>query len=341
MPNDQLQRARPMIYGIGAVTIVAVANSAVLAIRGGAPAADAVLAAVGPALLLGIIGGASRFLCRAMPLRSTGVLRLLPAHAVSAIVAAGVFVAAWHGSATLLSIRGPLDTTWLFGLALLIYGVTVTVQYLALETDASRAAEAAALRYQVLAREAELKAFKAQVDPHFLFNSLNAVASLCGSNPQQAREMSQRLADFFRLMLRVGKLDRITLGEELELVCRYLAIEQVRFGPRLSIRKNVDEEAATCFVPPLLLQPLVENSIRHGIASMIDGGEVVIGASTADSRLHIWIENPADPDRAEERGEGIGLQNARGRLRAAFGPAASLRTAESGGSFRVDVEMPR
>src|SRR5512142_1231599 len=251
MPNEQLQRARPMIYGIGAVTAVALVNSAVLAARSGAPLSAAVLAAIGPSLLFGAIGGASRFLCRAMPLRSAGFLQLIGAHAVSAVVAGGIWVAAWNGSAALLSIPVPLNTSWLFAVALLIYGVTITVQYLALETEVSRAAEAAALRYQVLAREAELRAFKAQVDPHFLFNSLNAVASLCGSSPQQAREMSQRLADFFRFMLRVGKLERITLGDELDLVSRYLAIEQVRFGSRLKVQLDTDEAAADCLVPPL------------------------------------------------------------------------------------------
>src|SRR5207302_2096928 len=126
-------------------------------------------------------------------------------------------------------------------------------------------------RSRVLAREAELRAFKAQVDPHFLFNSLNAVASMCGSRPLEAREMAQRLADFFRLILRLGALERITLAEEIDLVQRYLAIEQVRFGDRLTTHINVDENAARCMVPPLLLQPLVENAVRHGVASMVEG----------------------------------------------------------------------
>src|SRR5205807_1876180 len=111
-------------------------------------------------------------------------------------------------------------------------------------------AEEAALRYQVLAREAELRAFKAQVDPHFLFNSLNAVASLCGSRPADAREMAQLMADFFRLTLRVGSRERITLAEEIDLVSRYLAIEKVRFGSRLASHIDRDEAAGRCLVPP-------------------------------------------------------------------------------------------
>src|SRR5262249_43982243 len=181
---------------------------------------------------------------------------------------------------------------------------------------------------------------KAQGDPHFLFNSLNAVASLCGSRPSEARQMAQLMADFFRLTLRIGARDRITVAEEIDLVSRYLAIEKVRFGARLSTEVAVDEKAAQCLVPPLLLQPLVENAVRHGIASMLDGGTISIRATANDGALRITIENPADPDRAEQKGEGIGLQNARGRLAAISGGKASLNANENDGRYLVTIEVP-
>jgi two-component system, LytTR family, sensor histidine kinase AlgZ len=340
--SQLLERARPGIYALGAVAGAALVSSTLLLLRSGATPGTAVIAALPPSLLLGAIGVASRFICRAMPLRNSSFSRLLAAHAGSAAAASGIWIAAWNGwLAVMPAPRIAPNLSLLIVIGVLIYAATVTVQYLLLEVDASREAEQAALRYQILAREAELRAFKAQVDPHFLFNSLNAVASLCGSNPQQAREMAQRLADFFRLMLRVGKLEQITLREELDLVSRYLAIEKVRFGPRLDVRMTVDDSAAECFVPPLLLQPLVENAVRHGIASVVEGGVLDIGATLSGGRLRIWIDNPADPDRAEARGEGIGLQNARGRLQAAFDGQALLRAEESAGNFRVHIELPR
>src|SRR6266496_50116 len=192
------------------------------------------------------------------------------------------------------------------------------------EVEASREAEETALRYRVLAHEAELKAFKAQVDPHFLFNSLNAVASLCGSRPAEAREMAQLMADFFRLTLRIGARERITLAEEIDLVTRYLAIEKARFGPRLATHIDVDDGAGRALVPPLILQPLVENAVRHGIASMVDGGTIDIAAQASNGSLRIRIENPTDPDRPQATGESIGLQNARGRLSAISDGRASL-----------------
>ncbi len=267
------------------------------------------------------------------------------AHAGSAAAASGLWVLTWKSWVPELNRQAAAnlspDYSVLFGLGVLLYMAAVAVHYLFLEIDALREAEDEVLRYRVLAREAELRAFKAQVDPHFLFNSLNAVASMCGSRPLEAREMAQRLADFFRLILRLGALERITLGEEIDLVNRYLAIEKVRFGDRLTTHISVDEAASGCMVPPLLLQPLVENAVRHGVASMVEGGTIDIVATLENHMLRIVIDNPADPDRADARGEGVGLENARGRLSAVSEGQAILQAREDEGQFRVVIELPR
>lgn len=305
----------------------------------------AAAAALPPSLLLGVIGLASRYFCRSMPLRTSSRSTLAGAIAGSAAAASGLWIAVWQWWTPVVAGAGRVPITpdypLLFGLGFLLYVGAVAIHYLLLEIDASREAEEAALRYRVLAREAELRAFKAQVDPHFLFNSLNAVASLCGPRPLEAREMAQRLADFFRLVLRLGALDRITLREEIELVSRYLAIEKVRFGERLTVQIDVDPQAAECTVPPLLLQPLVENAVRHGIASVVEGGTIAIGASMEERMLRIRIDNPADPDREDVRGEGIGLANARGRLHAVSEGRALLDARETEGRFHVLIELPR
>jgi len=328
------------LYAIAAVTAAAMVSSVVLTMRTGAPPGRTITAAFFPSLLLGCICLASRYLCRAMPLRGSEPLRLITAHAGSAAAASALWVLAWQSAAGVFD-AARADSTSLFILGMLLYGAAAMVHYLILEVETSREAEEAALRYRVLAREAELRAFKAQVDPHFLFNSLNAVASLCGSRPLDAREMATRLAEFYRLILRVGAMDRITLGEEIDLVSRYLAIEKVRFGDRLTTEIRVEEAAAQCMVPPLLLQPLVENAVRHGIASVVEGGTIQVTADFHDGKLHILIDNPADPDRPEARGEGIGLQNAAGRLSAVSDGKGRLRAAEEEGRYRVEIELPR
>jgi len=340
-----LSRAALALYAVTAVTAAAAASSAFFLWARGASAGLAVAAALPPSLLLGIIALASRFLSNALPLRSASRSSIAIGHAGSAAAASGLWVLTWKSWVPALNQQFAThlapDYSLLFGLGVVLYLAAVAVHYLVLEIEALREAEDEVLRYRVLAREAELRAFKAQVDPHFLFNSLNAVASMCGSRPLEAREMAQRLADFFRLLLRLGALERITLAEEIDLVQRYLAIEQVRFGERLTTHISVDEAAARCMVPPLLLQPLVENAVRHGVASMVEGGTIDITATLEDHMLRIVIDNPADPDRADARGEGIGIENARGRLSAVSEGRAMLQAAEAEGQFRVVIELPR
>jgi hypothetical protein len=330
------ERVKLGLYATAAGVAAAMLASVALLKRPDIAIGVAALAALLPALVLGVVGLAARFPVRAMPLRRTGASRLIATHAISAAAAASLWTLTWNVRPEVIV----SDRTLVFGVGATLYLGAVIVHYLVAEVEASREAEETALRYRVLAREAELKAFKAQVDPHFLFNSLNAVASLCGSRPADARTMAQLMADFFRLTLRVGSRERITVAEEIELVSRYLAIEQVRFGARLATDVAVDDGAAQMLVPPLLLQPLVENAVRHGIASMVDGGTISITASVNNGALRILIENPADPERVHQSGEGIGLQNARGRLAAISGGRASLRAEENDGRYCVMIEMP-
>src|SRR5947209_19513902 len=236
------------LYAVAAVTATAAASSAFFLWARGASAGLAVAAALPPSLLLGIIALASRFLCNALPLRSASRSSIAIGHAGSAAAASGVWVLMWKSWVPALNQQFAAhvapDYPLLFALGVLLYLAAVAVHYLVLEIEALREAEDEVLRYRVLAREAELRAFKAQVDPHFLFNSLNAVASLCGSRPADARTMAQLMADFFRLTLRVGSRERITVAEEIDLVSRYLAIERVRFGARLATEVDVDDRAA-------------------------------------------------------------------------------------------------
>jgi two-component system, LytTR family, sensor histidine kinase AlgZ len=330
-------RVRLAAYALGAAVAVAMLASVALLRRPGVAAGTMAIDALVPAIILGILGLAARFPVRATPLRRAGATRLIATHAVSAAAASSLWLLAWRVVAPEAITA---DAALVLGVGVTLYLAAVIVHYLVAEVETAKEAEEAALRFRVLAREAELRAFKAQVDPHFLFNSLNAVAALCGSRPADARTMAQLMADFFRLTLRVGSRDRITVAEEIDLVSRYLAIEKVRFGARLSTEITVDDAAAQQLLPPLLLQPLVENAVRHGIASMVDGGTIVIAAAAAGGALRIVIDNPADPDRVQQSGEGIGLQNARGRLAAISGGRASLRAEEKDGRYRVEIELP-
>src|SRR3954468_14781067 len=226
-----------------------------------------------------------------------------------------------------------------FGFGFLLYLLAMAVSYLAAAFAVSRDAERRGLELQVLAREAELRALRAQIDPHFLFNSLQSISALTTADPAAARRMCLLLADFLRDTLALGARQRIPLGSELAIATRFLAIEQVRFGDRLRVEVAADA-ADQCLVPPLVLQPLVENAVTHGIAHVLEGGVVRIAAARGGATLRISIDNPCDRDRPAGRGSGVGLTNVRARLRTLYGRDATLSTEEKEGQFIASVEVP-
>lgn len=196
------------------------------------------------------------------------------------------------------------------------------------------------MQASVLAREAELKALKAQVNPHFLFNSLNSISALTSSNAPRAREMCILLGDFLRRTLGLGEKSAIPLEEEISLIRAFLAVEKIRFGSRIQMEENIDKEAMEVQVPPLLLQPLVENAVAHGIANLVEGGWIRLDAHYRDATLSIVIENTYDPDAPPRRRNGVGLANVRQRLEARYGNRASLAVKTEGGHFRVGITLP-
>jgi LytS/YehU family sensor histidine kinase len=214
------------------------------------------------------------------------------------------------------------------------------VHYVVLAFEAFRAAERQQLELQVLTRDAELRALRAQVDPHFLYNSLNSISALTGSDPAAARRMCLLLAEFLRTTLRVSTEQRITIAEELSLADRFLSIEQVRFGARLLVERSIDESALECQVPPLVLQPLLENAVGHGIAGLVDGGTIRLDIVRRGDRLSITVENPRDPDALPRKRGGVGLENVRKRLSLVFGGAARVEAAPSPAGFRVALDLP-
>jgi len=232
------------------------------------------------------------------------------------------------------------DTALLFVTGTLVYLLATAVSYLVGVFEDARAAERRALELQVLAREAELKALRAQVDPHFLFNSLHSISALTGSDPAGARRMCVLLGDFLRSSMRLGAQARISLADELALAQRFLEIEHVRFGARLMVESRVADEAGACLVPPLLLQPLVENAVKHGLANMLDGGTIRLEARRDGSGVHVAVESPCDPERLLGRRPGVGLENVRKRLAAQYGAEASLNVTERPDTFRVELTIP-
>jgi len=184
---------------------------------------------------------------------------------------------------------------------------------------------------------AELEALQARIRPHFLFNSLNTIASLARSAPKSAEAAALDLSDLLRAALRSGA-DLVTLGEELELCERYLAIEQLRLGERLEVVIRRDGINTAQLVPLLSLQPLVENAVLHGVQHCPQGGKVELWGERAASRQRIWVRNPVCGPSAA--GLGIGQENVRMRLLHALGPDAELRQSRDATHYLCELDLP-
>jgi LytS/YehU family sensor histidine kinase len=282
--------------------------------------------------------------CRSLPLRRETLRRILVTHFVSAAVAAGI----WTGAAAALfaalpgtgSIRPVLPAV--FAMGLVLYLLSVAIFYVVLSVEATQEAQAREAEARLLAGKAELRALKAQVNPHFLFNSLHSISALTSIDAAKAREMCVLLGGFLRSTLGLGEKTAITLAEEIALVRSYLAIEQIRFGSRLEVREEMESECEAYPVPPLLLQPLVENAVVHGIARLIEPGLIRIAAErNSAGGVSLVVENSFDAEAAaSKRAGGFGLLSVRKRLEAHYDGAATLRTAAAEGKYRVEIQLP-
>jgi sensor histidine kinase YesM len=193
-----------------------------------------------------------------------------------------------------------------------------------------------------LAREAELYKLRQQLQPHFLFNSLNSISALAGSKPEEARKMIHQLSDFLRGTLRKEEEQWVNLGEELQHLQLYLNIEKVRFGHRLSTEISYREECTGLLLPPMLLQPVVENAIKFGLYDTIETVIITVQASCINNQLVITIQNPFDPATANPRqGTGFGLSGVQRRLFLLFGRNDLLETKAEQALFTTILTIPQ
>ncbi len=193
-----------------------------------------------------------------------------------------------------------------------------------------------------MAREAELHSLRQQLQPHFLFNSLNSINALVVSDSRQARTMITQLSDYLRGTIRKDEQQWNTLENELRHLELYLNIEKVRFGERLNTRIKVDEEVLQFQIPALLLQPVMENAIKFGLYGVTDNVEIILRAAMLDQELEIIVTNPFEPgSHPGGKGTGFGLQSVTKRLQLLYGKTGLLSTHEQGKIFITRILIPR
>ena len=288
------------------------------------------------------------YLCRALPLLPGKGWRVATSHGVAAVVWSVVFLISANVMAALLALLPawhalPLDVDRsegaLLGVGALFYLLVATFHYVLAGLELRREAGEREGALALHAQHAELQALRAQVHPHFLFNSLNTVSALIGYDPEKAREACVLLAEYLRGTLRAQEHALVPLADEWALCERYLKVEALRLGERLRVDVGLSTAARDCLVPSLLLQPLVENAMTHGIALVDEPGPLTVRAERHGARLSIRIENGLDPAPRTREG-GVGLANVRARLSAQYGDDAALRIEREAERFSVLLDLP-
>lgn len=190
-------------------------------------------------------------------------------------------------------------------------------------------------------KEAELSMLKSQLNPHFIFNSLNSISSLTMTDPGKAQEMVIALSDFLRYAVKPGQKELITLKEELKAIDQFVLIEKVRFGDRLKIKINCDRDCETKNVPPLIIQPLVENAVKYGVHETIEEGIISIDCTCNNSILEVVVKNSFDPHTGSIKKTGVGLANVRSRLKLLYESDELLQINKQESMFEIKLLIPQ
>jgi two-component system, LytTR family, sensor histidine kinase AlgZ len=300
-------------------------------------------------LLTGLAALPMYAVCRITPFRPARWMSTLSRRAAAAVLLALLVTAAaalWNASGPLwgrASLVALTPAAWLafFGAETLVFALSALIHGALLAQQAIQAAMANEAQARLLAREMEIKALRRQLDPHFLFNSLNSISALIQIDQAAARAMTIDLAQFFRLSVGLGERDRIRLEEELELVQHYLAIEQRRLGEKLRLSIDADAACRQAWLPPLVLQPLVENAIKHGIRHLDFGGLIELGAVRSGDLLTLRVSNPVDAlARRDASGLGQGLRHLQQRLKTQYDEPTLVDVEGTAEQYTVRVSLP-
>lgn len=226
------------------------------------------------------------------------------------------------------------------GTGVFIYGLAILSYFLFSSLTNLSEKKAREARLESLVRETELKMLRSQINPHFLFNSLNSISSLTITDPEKARMMVIKLSDFMRYALSRKDEQPVSLQSELENLRLYLEIEKVRFGEKLVTEENIEPACLEVKLPGMLLQPLYENAVKHGVYESTEQVKICTAARLRDGYLDITICNNYDPEGTSMKGTGTGLTNVARRLELSYGNKANLTTEKKGNVFSVSLYIP-
>ena len=256
---------------------------------------------------------------------------------------ASTFFLLAYGSYFVKNIFDPMSV-WIFLNGVVVCGVIFGVAYARRHSQNLHQAELNRAKLQYLAKESELRALRSQFNPHFLFNALNSVYAMIDSEPTEARNMLVRLSELLRLSLSASNVEFLTLKEDCEFAQRYLEVEKVRLGDRLNVETDIDDDVLSEKVPSLILQPIVENAIKHGASKTELPVTITISAKRRGAVLELGVSDTGagmDQTRDDIESTGYGLRNLRARLEKIYGDRYRLTYANgASGGFDIRIELP-
>jgi two-component system LytT family sensor kinase len=226
------------------------------------------------------------------------------------------------------------------GTGVFIYGMIILTYYLFASLTNLSEKKSREAKLESLVKETELKMLRSQINPHFLYNSLNSVSSLTITDPEKARDMVIKLSEFMRYALSKKDEQPVSLRSELENLRLYLEIEKVRFGDKLFTEEEIDEKCLEIKMPVMILQPLYENAIKHGVYESTECVRITTRAKMVDGYVEFIISNNYDPSPVSRKGTGTGLLNVSRRLELFYGNTASIKAAKENGIYTVILYIP-
>ena len=297
-------------------------------------------------IVLGILGVAVWYVVRYNDPEKSPSGQMIVSHVAAALVFTGLWIltsailvkSVLNNQEYNIYLYGELTTRILEGL--LFYALLVGIYYIYVYTQHNREKEIREAELQKQIREAQLNALKSQINPHFLFNSLNSIASLTLTNAEKAHGMIIALSDFMRFSLRKQPNDMVPLDVELKNIGLYLQIEKIRFGTNLDYRFEIGESCKNHPIPSLILQPIFENAIKYGVYETSKPVEILLEARKIPGFMEISIINDFDSESVPLKGEGIGLANINDRLTLMYGSSRLLKAELGDNQFKVTMAIP-
>jgi two-component system LytT family sensor kinase len=325
--------------------VAATLNVLILTVYNGRDLGTAVIQVFTFMISFAVLGTAIWYVIKYSTLENNSALRIVTAHSIAATII--VFIWLYFGLVIIKLIHPESDpnlhggSVYRIAGGYIMYMVFVVFFYAVNYYQGFKEKLRNEGKLKALVKEAELHALKSQINPHFLFNSLNSISSLTMTDPAKAQEMVINLSNLMRYSLKHDQNEKVTLEQELNNNKLYLNIEKVRFGSKLNPIFEVDSKCLKASIPNMILQPLYENAIKYGVYEATEPVDIITICKCNEDVLEIVIKNSYDPDVLKKKGEGIGLRNIRDRLEIIYGNPLLLKLKDNKKEFTVTLTIPQ